>query len=106
MGVFAEYLLRSEHLLVMVAVSASMSLAAKIMPSLNVNPYWVRLLPVIPVLACSAAVWLPGLLDGTVGERLLLGVVLGSLCGHAHKLVLQSIFGNDVRIRDRPRPRI
>lgn len=106
MGNFAAYLLRTEHLLLMLAVSVTVSMAPRLVPALADNPYWVRLLPVLPIAACSAAVWLPGLVSGTVAERVLLGVVLGALCGHAYKMVTQTIFGNDRRISDHPRPRL
>ena len=106
MGEFAAYLFRTEHMLLMLAVSVTLSMAPRLLPGLADNPYWVRLLPIIPIGACSVAVWLPGLVEGAVTERVLLGVVLGALCGHAYKMVTQTIFGNDRRIRDHPRPRL
>lgn len=106
MGDFAAYLLRTEHLLLMLSVSAVISLAPRLLPGLVGNRYWVRALPVLPIAACSTAVWLPGLVDGTIVERVLLGIVLGALCAHAHKLVTQSIFGDDKRIRDHPGTRL
>lgn len=99
---FAAYILQTEHILLMVAVSAVIALLQRVLPGLADNPYWARLLPALPVLACSVAVWVPGLLVASPGERLMLGVVLGSLCGHVHKTIKQTIFGNDKRIRDHP----
>ena len=106
MGDFAAYILRTECVLLMVAVWALISVAPRLMPSLVDNPYWARLLPVLPIAACSAAVWLPDLVAGGATEKILLGIVLGALCGHAYKLVKQSVFGNDKRIRDHPRARL
>lgn len=99
---WAEYLLRIEHMLIMVAVSALIGLARSVWPGLADNRAWARSLPALPILACSVAVWVPGLTDGESAERVLLGIVLGSVCGHAHKLTRQSILGNDKRIRDHP----
>jgi hypothetical protein len=99
---WVEYLLRIEHMLIMVAVSALIGLARSLWPGLSGNPVWVRALPALPIAACSVAVWVPGLTDGTPAERVLLGIVLGSVCGHAHKLTKQGVFGNDKRIRDHP----
>lgn len=99
---FIAYLLQPEHMLIMLAVWAVLGLVRRIWPALDNNPIWVRLLPLIPVLACSAIVWLPYLVEGSPGHKALLGIVLGSFCGHAHKIVSQGIFGNDKRIRDHP----
>ena len=102
MAGFVEYLLRTEHVLIAVAVWVAISTAQRIVPSLAQNARWVRLLPVLPILGCSALVWLPGLVDGSPAQKVLLGIVLGSACGHLHKLVRQTILGNDKRIRDHP----
>lgn len=99
----AAYILRTEHILLMAAVAAVIEAVGRALPGLADNPYWVRLLPVLPMLACSVAVWVPGLVDGSVGERMVLGVLLGSFCGHFHKVVRQTVLGNDKRIRDHPK---
>jgi hypothetical protein len=99
---FAVYLLRTEHLLIMLAVWVLIWLARRLMPELDRSAVFVRLLPALPIVGCFALVWLPGLVDGVPGEKALLGLVLGAFCGHAHKLAKQSIFGNDRRIRDHP----
>lgn len=100
---WAAYLLRTEHMLIMCAVWVIISLVRSLWPALENNRAWVRALPALPVVACSVAVWIPGLVEGATGERILLGIVLGAMCGHAHKVTKQSIFGNDKRIRDHPR---
>ncbi len=92
-------------MLIMVAVWVGVSTLQRLFPDLAQDRRWVRALPVVPIVLCSVLVWLPGLTDGTVAERILLGVVLGAFCGHAHKLVRQTVFGNDRRVR-RPGPRL
>ena len=99
---WANYLLRTEHMLIMLAVSALIALAERFWPALERDPLWARSLPALPVLGCSIAVWFPGLVAGGTAERILLGIVLGAVCGHAYKLTTQSILGNDRRIRDHP----
>lgn len=103
MSGWASYLLRVEHMLIMCAVWAILGLTRSLWPGLDKNRLWIRILPALPVVGCSIAVWVPGMVDGSTAERVLLGVVLGAMCGHAYKLTKQSIFGNDKRIRDHPR---
>lgn len=100
MGPFVDYLLDIDHLLIMVAASASLGLVRRVAPCLDDNPTWQRILPAMPIVLCSVAVWLPGLTEGNVSERLLLGLVLGAFCGHAHKLLRQTVFGHDNRNRN------
>lgn len=96
-----EYLLRTEHLLIMVAAWVTISTTHRIFPRLASNTVWVRLLPLVPIAFCSAVVWLPGLVEGPPAQRVLLGIVLGSFSGQAYKVLRQTLFGNDKRIRDR-----
>lgn len=102
MGVFVDYLLRPEHALIMLAAWVVLSLIKRVAPCLEQNRVWLRLLPLMPVLLCSWAVWFPGLVFGSPSEKILLGLVLGSFCGHAYKFFRQTVFGNDRRIRDHP----
>jgi hypothetical protein len=100
---FVTYLLRAENVLIMLAVSVSISVVHRLFAQhLERNPVWIRLLPVLPIMMCSVAVWLPDLVIGGAYEKILLGVVLGAFSGHAHKLIRQTVFGNDKRIRDHP----
>jgi len=94
MAPFVDYLLRTEHLLIMLGVWVIISLVRRAVPELDDNAAWRRLLPGLPILLCSIAVWSPGLVDGAPSEKILLGLVLGASCGHAHKLYKQSLFGN------------
>ena len=97
---FVAYLMTAENWLIMAAVSVSIHTVQLFMPGLERNPTWGRLLPVLPVLLCSAAVWMPGLVDGSAGQRIALGIVLGVFDGQAYKLLRQTILGHDRRIND------
>ena len=65
-------------------------------------PWFVRLQSILPILLCSAGVWIPGIVpDGaTVGEKILTGVILGYAVAHTYKIVLQSVLGRDRRIAE------
>lgn len=102
MAEFVEYVLRVEHMLLMVAVSVLISTAQRLLPSLRQSRTWARALPGLPIVLCSVFVWLPGLVDGDPAQKLLLGIVLGSFAGQANKILRQSLLGNDKRIRDHP----
>ena len=104
MGEFVTYLLRTEHMLIMLSVSVGISTVGRLAPSVADNANWARALPILPIVLCSAMVWLPGLVGGQLWEKLLLGLVLGSFSASANKILRQSIFGHDKRIsRDRAR---
>jgi hypothetical protein len=105
MADFAEYLTRTEHLLIVCAVWVSIGTVNRVFPDLTENPTWARLLPIIPLIFCSAVVWVPGAVEGKPLTRIMLGLVLGAMAAHGHKILKQSIFGNDRRIRDHP-PRL
>ena len=102
MAGWVEYLLRTEHMLIMCAVWIALGAVQTIWPRLARDQRWVRALPLLPIVGCSALVWAPGLVDGEPVEKVLLGVVLGALCGHAWKIAKQTMLGNDKRIRDHP----
>lgn len=99
---FTEYLLSIENMLIMVSVWVILGTLPRVFVWLGRHPLWVRFLPLMPILMCSVIVWSPGLVDGGPAHKILLGVVLGAFCGHAHKLAGQTVFGNDKRIRDHP----
>lgn len=102
MGGFVDYLLRTEHILIACSVWVAIGLVRRLVPELERNHVWVRLLPLMPTILCSISVWLPDLVEGGPTDRILLGLVLGSFCGHLHKLFKQTVFGVDNRIRDHP----
>jgi hypothetical protein len=102
MGAFVDYLLQTEHALIACAAWVVLAMVKRVAPCLSENRVWLRLLPVMPTVLCTWAAFWPGLVEGTVGERVLLGIVLGAISSHVYKLVQQSLLGNDKRIRDHP----
>lgn len=96
-----DHLMRVEHLSVSVAVWILLSLVAKIFPWLKAHHVYARLAPALPILLCSAAVWIPGIVaPGTgVGSRIMLGILLGAVAANAHKILGQTVLGRDDRIK-------
>lgn len=60
-----------------------------------------RLEPLLPLLIASGFLWIPGVAQEAlgVGDKLVLGIVLGWGTGWAHKFLGQSIRGRDQRIK-------
>lgn len=102
MAQFVAYLFNVDNVLIMITASVVIAVTRYVFPWLEDHRAWVRSLPLQPIALCSIFVWLPGLAPGCASEKILLGIVLGTFSGQAHKVVKQSIFGNDKRIRDHP----
>lgn len=98
---FTEYLMRVENLLIVAAVWVVMSTLRRVWPELGEHHLWARFSPVMPLVLCSAAVWIPGVVDGTPGMKVLLGIVLGAMSANAHKIFKQTALGRDQRIKRR-----
>ena len=97
MNEFTDILWRFESLLTMTAVWVLMGVAKKTLPKVMAHPFMIRLMPLLPIALCSGAVWIPGLApEGiAIGPRIMLGVVLGSGAGQAHKILKQTGLGKD-----------
>lgn len=95
------FLLQPQNLLIVGAVWTALQTLRKVLPKLTSHHIYARLAPVLPLVLASAAVWLPGAVaDGTtVGSKVLLGLVLGAMVGHTHKLLKQTGLGQDRRIK-------
>lgn len=93
-------ILKPENMAVVVGVWVIITTAKKAVPEFMSHPILVRILPVIPIVLCVAAMWLPGVgqTDMAVGDKILLGLLLGFAVGHAHKVVKQAGMGKDARI--------
>jgi hypothetical protein len=66
------------------------------------NQWVVRLMPLWPLAAGIGATWLPGavkLADGQIGTRLVAGIWMGALAMVGHKVLGQTILGDDPRIK-------
>lgn len=100
---FASYLLTVPNLLIVAAVWSLIQVTSRILPSVIDHPITARLMPLVPIAMCSAAVWLPGSVEGdpSIATRIYLGIVLGAMVGHAHKILRQTALGHDDRIVDR-----
>ncbi len=96
-----DYLMRVDNLLVVAAVWVLISVVNRVFPKLKAHRVYARIAPALPILLCSAAVWIPGTADPElgVGSRIFLGIVLGALVANAHKLLGQTVLGRDDRIK-------
>lgn len=92
--------LEAEYFLIVAAVPVLIRTVLGLFPALATKKATARLLPVVPLLLCSAAVWIPGIADDMeIGNRIFLGIALGSIAGQSHKLAKQTVMGDDRRIR-------
>jgi hypothetical protein len=74
----------------------------RLLPGLFQGGAFNRLLPILPETVGAAAYWLiPSLAapNATLGERLLIGIVVGTGSSKVHKLISQSLLGKDSDIR-------
>lgn len=95
-----EVLLRYENSLVMFATWILVGLIYKLVPWMR-GSLAARLQPLAPIVVSSGLVWIPGLMpaDSGIGERILLGIILGFASGSAHKMLKQGLLGEDSRVR-------
>lgn len=96
-----ELLLKKEYVLLMAGTYIIMQVIVSLLPQkVTKNQVWARLAPIMPILLCSAGIWIPGLRpDGaTLADTVLTGLVLGYAVAHTYKTVLQTILGKDQRI--------
>lgn len=98
---FATYLMQVNHMLIVVSVWVLMSIVRRMLPAIADHHAYAYLSPVLPIILCSLAVWIPGLTDGSVATRIMLGIVLGAMAANGHKIVRQTVLGDDQRIRNR-----
>lgn len=95
-----EILVRYENVLVMGATWIVVGLLYKLVPWFKTAPIGARFQPLMPVVLASGFVWIPGAMPAAtgIGERIMLGIILGFSCGHMHKVLKQSGMGDDKRI--------
>lgn len=103
----SNLLLTKENLAVMVAAWTILSVAKRVLPGLFQKSVMARLLPLLPMLLCMAMVWLPGIRPEGVdwGWLLVLGVVLGWGVGNLHKVLKQTVLGQDALIQNEKKPK-
>lgn len=90
-----------ENLAVVVGCWIVITTAQRAAPEFFKRPIVARLLPIFPLVLCTAALWLPGVAQAamSIGDKILLGLLLGFAVGHAHKIITQAGLGKDARIK-------
>jgi hypothetical protein len=91
MGAFFDLqnLLSYQNVLVIVAAWTIITTLRKMAPSFFTAGIGQRLLPLLPLVVCQALVWATMVWQptSTVGEKILLGFVLGALTSNAHSVL-------------------
>ncbi len=102
-AVFTDYLFQVPNLLIVGATYVLIGIKQRIFPNLQRHHVWARIAPLAPIILCSGFVWIPGAgPEGvSVGSRIMLGIVLGAMAAHGHKIFRQSALGQDDRIKNR-----
>ena len=74
------------------------------LPSMSAKAFMVRMKPGAAMALCAAMCCIPGVqgADLSLANKVILGLVLGSFAGTAHKVVTQTILGQDRRLPGRP----
>jgi hypothetical protein len=84
------------NLLICVAVWSIIQTVTKLAPKIFESSIALRAKPLAAILFCVGACFIPSVqpVDMTAGNRILLGVVLGTFAGQVHKILKQSILGH------------
>jgi len=95
-----DTILQPENLAVVVGVWVLLQSIAKAMPKLSANSLWARIQPLLPLVLCVAALWIPGAAQEgmSIADKLWLGLLMGYFVGHTHKIMNQTALGRDERI--------
>lgn len=99
--ILMDVLLTKSNLILVAAVWVLIQTVRKILPpAVYENPWWVRFEPLIAIVLCMAGVWIPSQQPDsmTLADKLMVGMILGYLVAHSHKIGLQSVLGMDKRI--------
>lgn len=97
-----DFVLTQHNLVIAAAIYMLLGAVKKSAPELVQHRLWARIEPLAPVLLASAAVWIPGLAATQglgIGDRIMLGLVIGAIVAYGHKLFRQSLLGRDDRIQ-------
>lgn len=102
-GTLLAQFLTLPNVALMIAVSAIIVAVTQVHPPLTQSKTYARLAPFLPLVFCAAVVtyapsaqWSPM----PLGDRVLLGLVLGALSGWAYKAFKQTFMGSDDRLDD------
>jgi len=96
MDPLTDLLLRKESLYLVAGVWILLETLRRVLPKMAAHAVYVRLAPVLPILLCEGAMWIPGLFDDlTSAHKVLVGLILGYASAHTRKVLTQSILGRD-----------
>ena len=97
-----DTIMKPENLYIVIGVWILITTLHRVVPELKSKAWWARVQPVLPLVLCNAAMWLPGVAQAemSTGDKFILGTILGFSVGHAHKVVKQFGFGQDERIKN------
>lgn len=92
------YIATLPNLLICAAVWSCIQLVTRTWPQYFATKLALRIKPFAAVVICVGLCLMPGVqpADLSSGNKVLLGVVLGSFAGQVHKVIKQSIFGHGV----------
>ena len=92
--------LKPENLAVVIGVWVILTTVKQVIAGIVEKAWWARIEPILPLVLCTAALWVPGAAQAgmSLADKLLLGLLLGFAVGHAHKIISQTGMGKDDRI--------
>lgn len=84
-----DHLLSYQNVLIVIAVWFVIQTLKRMFKSFWAGAVGQKLIVLLPMVLCQAAVWitLPWQPDTTIGERVVLGLVLAFLTAHAHDIL-------------------
>jgi hypothetical protein len=82
-----------QMVLISTAILALLEAGQRCMPRLRKSKAWQRMLPIIPLLLGVAAAFLPGTVDGTAGDRAIVGLICGWLASSGKQTIKRLILG-------------
>jgi len=90
-NVLLAIVIKTENIVVVCSVAIAITTARRVLPELFARPLVIRLLPLLPLMLCTAALWIPWVgAPAGAGARALLGCLLGSFVGQAYKVLRQT----------------
>lgn len=96
---FTDMLVRYDTLMITGAAWAIIQAVQKGFPKLADHAIAQRLKPGASIVLCTALAYLPQWQVGSWDETLLYGIVIGGSLGQGHKILSQTVFGKDRRIK-------
>jgi hypothetical protein len=90
-----DLVLKLENLMVVVAVWVVVNRFSKAFPKILRMAVVRKVWPLVPLVLCISAMWLPGIAQSSlaIGDKILLGLVLGGAEEIAHKVLKKWLGG-------------